>query len=145
MPVFAEKHLVIQPLSGTELNYAVQCIGKIQFEDNNTCLYDKQGVQLGCKPIHETRKIIFADDQETSIETVHPSSATILVYPNPAQTQLVIQGLDDKQTIRIYSQQGQLLISATATGSTAAIDINRLQVGNYILQVGAEIVKFIKQ
>ena len=143
--VCAESHLVIEPLAGAELSYAVQCIGKIRFEDNAACLYDKQGVLLGCKPVQETRKIIFADRQDTPTETVQPSAAVIQVYPNPTQSQLIIQGLDDEQIVRIYSLQGQMLLSATATGSTATVDVNGLQVGNYILQVGAEIVKFIKQ
>ena len=143
--VGAESHLVIAPLAGAELSYAVQCIGKIQFEDNAACLYDKQGVRLGCKPVHDTRKILFTDRPDTPTPTLQPSTTAIQVYPNPTQSQLIIQGLDDEQVVRVYSLQGQMLLSATATGSTATVDVNGLQVGNYILQVGAEIVKFIKQ
>ena len=142
--VCAESHLVIEPLAGAELRYAVQCIGKMQFEGSTTCLYDKQGALLGCKPIHETRKIVFSDaDVLTGMD--NPSATVIQVYPNPTHAQLIIQGLDDKQVVRIYSLQGQMLISATAIGCTAIVDVNGLQAGNYILQAGAEIVKFIKQ
>ena len=142
--VCAESHLVIEPLAGAELRYAVQCIGKMQFEGNTTCLYDKHGALLGCKPIHETRKIVFSDAEvQTGMDN---SSATVIqVYPNPTHAQLIIQGLDDKQVVRIYSLQGQMLICATAIGCTAIVDVNGLQAGNYILQAGAEIVKFIKQ
>lgn len=142
--VCAESHLVIEPLAGAELCYAVQCIGKMQFEGNTTCLYDKHGALLGCKPIHETRKIVFSDaDVQTGMD--NSSATAIQVYPNPTHAQLIIQGLDDKQVVRIYSMQGQMLICATAIGCTAIVDVNGLQAGNYILQAGAEIVKFIKQ
>ena len=145
MSVCAESHLVIEPLAGAELNYAVQSIGKIRFEDNKTCLYDKQGAQLGCKPVHETRIIVFVDHPDTPTQSVQPSLTTIQVYPNPTQSQLIIRGLDDKQAVRVYSQQGQIIISTTATGSMAIVDVHSLETGNYILQIGAEIVKFIKQ
>ena len=126
--VCAESHLVIEPLAGAELSYAVQCIGKIRFEDNAACLYDKQGVLLGCKPVQETRKIIFADRQDTPTETVQPSAAVIQVYPNPTQSQLIIQGLDDEQIVRIYSLQGQMLLSALNTYITSIIRARRCTV-----------------
>ena len=140
----AESHLVIEPLAGAELSYAVQCIGKMRFVDNATCLYDKQGVLLGCKPVQETRRIVFTDtNPQTGI--ANASATVIQVYPNPTRSQLLIQGLDDDQIIRIYSLQGQMLVSTRATGSTTVVDVHSLETGNYLLQAGAEIVKFIKQ
>jgi hypothetical protein len=67
------------------------------------------------------------------------------VYPNPTQSQLVVQGIEAQHVVRVFSMQGQLLITAVADANTATVNVSGLQTGSYLLQVGAEIVKFIKQ
>jgi len=141
----AQSNLVIVPLSGTERTYAIQQIGKIRIEDRSACLYDKQGTLLGCTPTHEIRKIVFRDNAEPPTGFGNPAMAAIQVYPNPTQSQLIVQGIETQQVVRVFSMQGQLLITAVADGNAAIVNVSGLQTGSYLLQVGAEIVKFIKQ
>lgn len=141
----AETNLVVVPLSGADANYAFSLVGKIRFVENSVCLYDKQEMELGCTPMNEINRIVFEEgsNPQTDLEAI--SNPAIHVYPNPVQSQLIINGLQDDQVIRIYSLQGQLLMSASAVNNSATLDVSGLQLGDYLLQVGAEIVKFIKQ
>lgn len=141
----AESSLVIEPLTGAERVYAIQLIGKIRFEDRSACLYDKQGAQLGCTPTRDIRKIVFSDKPETPTDVNYPAMPVMQVYPNPAHSQLMVQGVESEQVLRVYSMQGQLFITTIADGHTATVNVSGLNAGNYLLQVGAEIVKFIKQ
>ena len=141
----AQSNLVIVPLSGSERAYAIQQIGKIRFEDSAACLYDKQGELLECTPTREIRKIVFSDQSENPTGFDKLFASAIEVYPNPTQSQLVVQGIEAQQVVRVFSMQGQLLITAVADANTATVNVSGLQTGSYLLQVGAEIVKFIKQ
>jgi hypothetical protein len=141
----AETDLVLVPLSGQDLNYAVSLIGQIRFVGNSVCLFDKQNVELGCTSINEINKIVFAEKPNTPTDLDGVGNSAIHVYPNPVQSQLIINGLQAEQVVRIYSLQGQLILSSEAESKTAVLDVSSLQLGDYLLQVGAEIVKFIKQ
>lgn len=141
----AQSNLVIVPLSDAERTYAIQQIGKIRFEDRSACLYDKQGEQLGCTPTREIRKIVFSDQSEIPTGFDKLFASAIEVYPNPTQSQLVVQGIEAQQVVRVFSMQGQLLITAVADANSATVNVSGLQTGSYLLQVGAEIVIFIKQ
>ena len=141
----AQSNLVIVPLSDAERTYAIQQIGKIRFEDRSACLYDKQGELLGCTPTREIRKIVFCDKPDSPTDFGNSVTSAIEVYPNPTQSQLIVQGIEAQQVVRVFSMQGQLLITAVADVHTATVNVSGLQTGSYLLQVGAEIVKFIKQ
>jgi len=141
----AETNLVVVPLTGPDANYAINLIGKIRFVENSVCLYDKQETKLGCTPINGINKIVFSEKPNTPTDLDVVSNPAIHVYPNPVQSQLIINGLQEEQIVRIYSLQGQLLISGTAVSNSATLDVSDLQLGDYLLQVGADIVKFIKQ
>ena len=147
IPLFAnaKTDLVLVPLSGQDMNYAISLIGKIRFVENSVCLYDKQETELGCTTINEVNKIVFGEKPNTPTDLNAVSNSAIQVYPNPVQSQLIISGLQEEQVVRIYSLQGQLISSSSAESNTAVLDVSGLQLGDYLLQVGAEIVKFIKQ
>ncbi len=141
----AQSNLVIVPLSDSERTYAIQQIGKIRIEDHSACLYDKQGALLGCTPTRQIRRIVFSDQSETPTGFDKPFASAIELYPNPAQSQLIVQGIEAQQVVRVYSIQGQLLITAVADANTATLNVSGLHTGSYLLQIGAEFVKFIKQ
>lgn len=142
--VCAESRLVIVPLSGAEHAYALQKIGKMRIDDHSACLYDKQDALLGCTPLSAIRKIVFGDNSDTPASLDNPVISAIRVYPNPAMSQLTVEGTEASQLVRVYSMQGHLLVTAVSDG-TAAVDVSGLPQGSYFLQVGAEVIKFIKQ
>lgn len=146
LPLFAhaETNFVVVPLSGSDAYYAVSLIGQIRFEDNSTCLYDKFGTQLGCTPISEINKIVFNEKKEDPTSIDGTNTTIIQIYPNPVQSHLIINGIQEEQIVRVYSLEGKLLIATSAKDNSAVLDVSGLQLGDYLLQVGAQIVKFIK-
>lgn len=139
-------NLKIEPLLGAEQQYAVAQIGKITFADEVMYLFDQSGEQLGSTPLSQIGKILFDEDgQENPTSLEDAKLETIQVFPNPTQEWLVIRGLDGLQTIRIYSVQGQLMQSTVTNNGQAYIPVGSLQNGTYLVQVGAQVVKFIKE
>lgn len=136
----AETKLIVQPLNGADKHYAISQIGQLRFADDVMYLFDKQGTELGHTAVAEIGRIVF-DDVPTALDDVQP---LVSVYPNPVQESLVINGLKGVQTVRIYSMQGQL-VRAEEGSSQIIINVSNLTNGEYLLQIGAETVKFIKQ
>ncbi len=132
-------HLVIEHRSGTDLWQDVAIIGKWAFVEGKLQLLDKSGAVLATESLAEIKKITFsASDPTTDTENVQ--SNAILVYPNPTQDVLMIQGVES-QTLRVYDLQGRLL---SATNGTQ-VDVEHLADGTYLLQVGTQVIRFIKK
>lgn len=136
-------HVKIVPLTGDEITSALAQIGKIVLGDQQICLYGSDGSELGCTPFSQIGKIVFLDNGPTGLTNVE--SSAIQVFMDPAQESLTVRGIAGAATVRIYSMQGQLLQSAVATNGEANVSVDGLQNGAYLLQVGAQVVKFIKE
>ena len=65
---------------------------------------------------------------------------SIVIYPNPTLDMLYISGTTP-QTLRVYDLQGRLLINETSM----QINVSTLNMGTYLLQIGTQVVRFIKQ
>ena len=102
-------------------------------------LLDKVGNLLATEPISEIKNITFSiSNPETATENVQMNS--IVIYPNPTQDMLYISGTTP-QTLRVYDLQGRLLINETSM----QINVSTLNMGTYLLQIGTQVVRFIKQ
>ena len=139
----AEMMLKVNPLSGGEEQYAVSLIGQIRFAGEVMYLYDAAGIELGHTAVADINKIIFKDNSATSFQEVVPTG--VAIWPNPAQEILRVSGLTDEQTIRVYSMDGRMMMAEKTNNGEAAIRVGGLQTGTYLLQIGAEVVKFIKK
>ena len=144
MAARAETALTIEPLSGAEKQYALSLIGQVRFAADVMYIFDVSGVELGHTAIPEVGKIVFREESTiyTSTDNV---SARVQVYPNPTHDFIIIQGLENEQTARVYSWEGKLLTTTQADEKETKINVSDLPNGSYLLQVGAEIVKFIKK
>jgi hypothetical protein len=70
----------------------------------------------------------------------------VAVYPNPTQDVLFVEGLKSNDTVRVYDLNGTLIsISESNKDGVVMLSVSNLPEGVYLLQVGVEIVKFIKQ
>ena len=134
-------YMRIELLSGEEA-FEIAQIGKITFSDNLMMLFDNDGKELGATSVDLIDKIVFSEDQYLAIGNVAVSS--ICVFPNPAKELLFIRGIEGKQTVRIFNMQGQVMQSALSVDGEASIPVGGLQNGTYLLQIGAQVVKFIK-
>ena len=132
-------NLVLSRSSGTQLLQDIAAIGKMVFVGDDLQLLAHDGTVLAQEPIAEVQQITFADGSEpTSVEGATESG--IILYPNPTQDRLVVQGAEGK-TLRVYDLQGRLLKQAEGT----EVQVEDLANGNYLLQIGTQVVRFIKQ
>ncbi len=92
----------------------------------------------------DVRRIVFFEGQgpNTNLEE---SQQFIAVYPNPTSSILYIEGLNQGETIRVFSLEGQLLVSQTAGAAHTSLDLTSLQTGVYLIQINTEFFKIIKQ
>ena len=132
-------NLVVEHRSGADLLQDVAIIGKWIYVGEDLQLLDKQGNVLATEPLANIKKITFAlSGTQTATENVQTNA--ILVYPNPTHDVLIITGINT-QTLRVYDLQGRLLQTEIGT----QINVSNLAVGTYLLQIGTQIVRFIKQ
>ena len=131
-------NLVLERRSDAEVLQDIAIIGQWVFVENTIQLLDKSGDTLATEPIANVKKICFAPPTNTDVNdtVVH----TIIVYPNPTQDILMIQGAES-QMLRVYNLQGSLL--QTEWGNQIAV--GNLPVGTYLLQIGTQVVRFIKK
>ena len=138
--------LRMELLYGGEMEYALAIIGKITFNvaAEEMCLSDKKGEEMGCTSLHMIGKIVFTSDgAPTNLDAVE--SGTIQVYPNPTQDVLFVRGIEGDQVVRIFDLQGRLMHATSASEGEAQLQVGNLADGTYLLQLGAQVVKFIKE
>ena len=135
-------NLVFDKTDGTQKSHNVSLIGKWLFVDRDLLLIDKEGNLLASEPVLNIRKIVFLDRNDATEKLPHLSKTDniIVVYPSPTKDILHIEGAED-YTIRIYNTQGLLLKKATGK----QINVSNLHTGTYLLQIGTQVVRFIKQ
>lgn len=87
--------------------------------------------------------------QYTSIHTV--SQDSFKIYPNPDKDNLTVVARSGatKQSVSIYTLQGQLLMQKTMEQERTMLDISNFAKGLYLIKVtnnnGTEVVKFAKE
>lgn len=141
---FAETALFVDYLSGKDAEHALSIIGRIEIKDEVFRLISTDGEELASCDLYSVRKLTFGEAGSTA--TDNQLANQLFVYPNPTQDQLFINGLNANESVRIYDLRGQLLSVTTANADgICQISVSSLPQGTYLLQVGIEIVKFIKQ
>ena len=132
-------NLVVEHRSGADLLKDIALIGKWVYEGDYLLLLDKAGNVLATEALANIKRITFSTSGPvTDAEGVHNNS--ILVYPNPTQDVLMIQGID-AQALRVYDLQGRLLMQEEGT----QVGVQHLAEGTYLLQIGTQVVRFIKK
>lgn len=141
---FAETALFVDYLSEKDAEHALSIIGRIEIKDEVFRLISTDGEELASCDLYSVRKLTFGEAGSTA--TDNQLANQLFVYPNPTQDQLFINGLNANESVRIYDFKGQLLSVTTANADgICQISVSSLPQGTYLLQVGVEIVKFIKQ
>lgn len=84
------------------------------------------------------------EGQSTSNERVHKSS--IHLYPNPVTDYLYLHNeINESKEAKLFSEDGNLLLSIPTTNSVEVIDLSTFRSGSYILQVGKESKVILKR
>jgi hypothetical protein len=132
-------NLVVEHRSGADLLQDIAIIGKLVYVGDELQLLDNEGDILATEPLDKIKKItFFVHGPVTNIENMDTNS--ILIYPNPTRDVLMIEGVDS-QTLRVYDLQGRLIKKENST----QVDVSNLAEGTYLLQIGTQVVRFIKK
>lgn len=140
----AETTLRIEYVDGADYTTALSVVGRWEFTDGKFILVSTSGEVLAQKAnVYDVRRVVFkSDDTPTDVENMESELA---VYPNPTQDVVYVNGLESGETVRIYSLEGRLLMSEVAQGDgRVQFNVASLAEGTYLLQMGTEIVKIIK-
>ena len=130
--------IVITPQTGSNSAQDIAIIGKLTFENNQLQLLDKEGNILASEPVDNIRKITFSESVPTALEDTKNTS--IFIYPNPTHDILIIKGIEN-QSLRVYDLQGKMILHEHGT----EVHVSHLATGTYLLQIGTQVVRFIKQ
>lgn len=132
--------LVALSADGSETVYELASVGKITF-DGQMVVEDKQGQILQ----DGVSCVLFAErEMEMALPQVESQSAQLFVFPNPVVEQLTVTGTAAQMPLRLFDINGRLLnVFETSDGQTQ-INVSNLTKGNYLLQIGNQVVKFIK-
>ncbi len=138
----AATNLVLLKTDGTQQLLDIATIGKWVYVGDDLQLLSHDDVVLAQEPALNIRKITFAEssgtDTPTSMENIQ--STSVVIYPNPSQDMLIVSGIE-AQTLRVFDMQGRLLKSENGT----QVHVSDLAKGTYLLQVGTQVVRFIKK
>jgi len=80
----------------------------------------------------------------TGIKTLKAESS-VFIFPNPVKEYLTVNGLRNNVTINLYDLKGELLQAIPVNENSIKINVSSLQQGTYLLRVGEQTIKFIKQ
>lgn len=132
--------LVTLSADGSESVYELATVGKITF-DGQMVVEDKQGQILQ----EGVTCVLFAEREiDTALPQVESQPAQLFVFPNPVVEQLTVTGTDAQMPLRLFDINGRLVnVFETSDGQTQ-INVSNLNKGNYLLQIGNQVVKFIK-
>ena len=144
---YSEMFMKLELLSNEEYNKSLFIIGKILIDKDVLSLYDRNNNLLAEQNLNEVKEISFTKDINTTTPTNDETISTkpqIIIYPNPTENTLIINGTNENDIIRIYSMDGNLLFQENSNTTKRTLNVNELSSGTYLLQVGINIVKFIK-
>jgi len=135
----AESKLIMLSADGTETAYVLSDVQKIVFDDNSMTVNMKSGDDVtGITCI----RFLISEDVGIKIPDL-PSR--VFIFPNPVTTNLTISGTDKDVKINLFDLSGKLLKSVSAQDNSTNVNVTSLQRGVYLLQVGGQVLKFIKQ
>ena len=140
--VSAASGLTVIGLDNSEQQFALSQIGRITFDAGTMYLYDHDNNLLGYNALDQVRKIVVEEDGQTALDEVNGGVQIIM---QPAQQSIIVKGLPGTQAIRVFDMAGNVLLSAPLQAEQTRIDVSGLSHGTYLLQAGAQVVKFIKQ
>lgn len=132
-------NLVLQKTDGTQQLQDIAVIGKWIFVEDDLQLLAHDGTILAQESIKNIRKITLINSGDLSA-TENITTPNIVIYPNPAQEILLVKGVES-QMLRVFDLQGRLL----KTENGVQVTVSDLASGTYLLQVGTQVVRFIKQ
>ncbi len=112
---------------------------KIVFENDAMTVHLKSG-----ETIANIHSVIFRLGETSNINTPTLKSS-VIVFPNPATTTITVSSAAETTTINLFNLNSTLIKSVVTTTENTDINVSSLKQGMYLLQVGEQVIKFIKK
>jgi len=140
----AETALIIQPLTGDEQATALSTIGYIKMTPESLYVYSHSDLLLSKTAIKDINYLYFGKSGiATSFDNVQ-AATSCRVYPNPTQDMLIIENANSDKAF-IFDISGRMLQTLSIDGDHTSINVNSLPLGEYLLFLDNQTVKFLKQ
>ncbi|MDR1758556.1 MAG: fibronectin type III domain-containing protein [Bacteroidales bacterium] len=98
--------------------------------------------------VNQNHSIEIVFEKETGIANILPAENMLKIFPNPVTNgTLTIENAPWKtqNTIEIYNLTGQKLLTLPLEQKTREIDVNLFPAGMYLLKIGEQTTKFVKE
>lgn len=140
----AETSLIVKPLTGEEQSTALSTIGYIKMTPESLYVYSHSDLLLSKTAIEDINYLHFGSSEiATSFDNVQ-ATTSCRVYPNPTQDMLIIDNAHCDKAY-IFDINGRLLQTIFIDSDQTSINVNSLPLGEYLLFLDNQTVKFLKQ
>ena len=110
-------------------------------EAGNVIVAFTDGTQVSCS----MNRLEILPNEATAIRKVEDAQKGFFVIKGAVGDELRVEGAEPGADVMIYSAGGALLMKGKTDSSLYVTNVSRLQRGVYLLQIGKQAVKFIKQ
>lgn len=132
----------VTPLTSTEAAFYLEGLEVMWFQADSMFTMTTGTSSIASRSISAPVKITFESSTTTGLDDVQPNVSVISFYPNPARDILHITGVEKETLVRMFNISGHLMISELGINE---INVQSLPLGTYILQVGNEAFKVVKE
>ena len=110
-------------------------------ESGNVIVAFTDGSQVSCN----MNRLEILPTETTAIRKVEGAKTGFFVIKGAVRNELHVEGAEPGSEVMIYSAGGTLLMKDKTSSSQYVADVSRLQRGVYLLHIGKQAVKFVKQ
>jgi len=110
-------------------------------EEGNVIVAFTDGTKVSCN----MNRLEILPNEATAIRKVEDVQKGFFVIKGAVGNELRVEGAEPGADVMIYSAGGALLMKGKADSSLYVTNVSRLQRCVYLLQIGKQAVKFIKQ
>ena len=110
-------------------------------EEGNVIVAFTDGTKVSCN----MNRLEILPNEATAIRKFEDAQKGFFVIKGTVGDELRVEGVESGADVMIYSASGALLMKGKTNSSLYVTNVSRLQRGVYLLQIGKQAVKFIKQ
>lgn len=123
----------------------INCVDNSPIENGNQSVLDLVNNGTYKVIVSNEHCEVASDCVEVFDLSVEQIDAHLLIYPNPFQNQLTIEGVENGQTIAIINQLGQIVEEFVVQSNKVERSLRNLPNGVFFLQIEHRMIKVVKQ
>ena len=140
---YCDEGLKISTVSGVVNSYTFTDAKKLVFVNETMSVVSLAGNVSDSYMLKDVNLISFSDDLVSSASE-NLKEVSLMVYPNPTESFLFVQGIE-AGWVSVYSMVGSKVLEKRVTDTSCQIDVSSFAPGIYILTVNNKSFKFCKK